>query len=133
MPNTAPRTTSYGGWLLVAASAIGFLLSIYNCVNEGNGIAYTEGAILVVVSSALVLAASLAMVLDHNKPAWLAGFFYVSIFLGLVGTGVAAYFLLAYALMALMIVGLIGWLIHICFDPSDEELAAHSIRKEVMS
>jgi hypothetical protein len=133
MPDTAPRTTSYGGWLLVAASAIGFVLSIYNCVNEGNGIAYSEGAVLVVVSTALVLAASLAMVLDHDKPAWLAGFFYVSIFLGLVGTAIAAYFRIAYWLAGLMIVGLIGWLIHLCFDPSDEELAAHAIRKEVMS
>lgn len=133
MPSTAPRATSYGGWLLVAASAIGLLLSIYNCFDDGNGIAHSQGAILVIVSSALVFAASLAMVLDHDKPAWLAGFFYVSIFLGLVGTALAAYFLLAYWLVALMIVGLVGWLIHIFYDPSDEERAAHAIRKEVMS
>jgi len=133
MPNISSRTTSYGGWLLVVASAIGVLLSIYNCFNEGNGIAHSAGAILVIVSSALVFAASLAMVLDHDKPAWLAGFFYVSIFLGLVGTALAAYFLATYWLVALMIIGLIGWLIHICFDPSDDEIAAHSIRKEVMS
>lgn len=133
MPNITTRTASYGGWLLVAASAIGLLLSIYNCLDDGNGIAYSPGAILVIVSSALVFAASLAMVLDHDKPAWLSGFFYVSILLGLLGTALAAYFLLAYWLTGLMIVGLIGWFIHIFFDPSDDELAAHAIRKEVLS
>lgn len=133
MATDLQRSTSYGGWLMSVAGLVGLLLSALNYLNQGNGIAYSAGAALVFVSSALVFAASLVMVLDHDKPAWLLGFLYVSLLLGLIGTALAAYFLEAYWLMGAMIVGLIGWIIRASIDPTDEEIARHAIRKEVLS
>lgn len=133
MATDTERTTSHGGWLMAAASLVGLVLSLFNYLNQGNGIAYSAGAALVLVSSALVFAASLVMVLDHDKPMWLLGFLYVSLFLGLIGTALAAYFLEAYWLMAAMIIGLVGWILRAFVDPSDEAIARQAIRKEVLS
>ena len=54
-------------------------------------------------------------------------------FVDILGTGLAAYFLEAYWLLGAMAVALIGWFIRAIFDPSDEQIAADAIRKEVHS
>lgn len=133
MANTPRRTISYGGWLLAAASVIGFLLALYYLLDPDTGVAYSYGAIIVACSSAILSAAALIMVLIYDKPVWIKGILYVGMFIDLIGTGFAAYFLEAWWLLAAMAVGLIGWLIRVFFDPSDRQLAHDAIRREVMS
>lgn len=133
MANRTSHAIPYGGWLLAAAATIGCILALYYFVDDGNGIAFTQGAALMFAASGLVLAAALALAFDHDKATWLTGFLYVALFFGLIGTGICAYFLNAYWVSGLMILGFIGWLISVFADPSDEQIAHHAIRKEVLS
>ncbi|MCQ0987849.1 hypothetical protein [Jiella marina] len=114
---TEPKTAN-GAWLIVASSLIGALIAAFNLVNEGNGIAFTFGAWLVFVSSLLVCLAGGILALHLAVPSWQRGLFAFLILLGILGTGAAAYFLLAYVLLAAMVVALIGWLIHVVADPA---------------
>lgn len=127
------RSISYGGWLLAAASVAGLGSAAYYFAVPSTGVADSYGAALVLVSSALLTAAALLMVLVHHKPVWLLGFLYVTMFLDILGTGFAAYFLEAHWLLGAMVVALVGWFIRAILDPSDEQLAVEAIRREVLS
>ncbi|MBP0614896.1 hypothetical protein [Jiella mangrovi] len=118
MSEISEPKTAGGAWLIVAASAIGALIAAFNVVNLGNGIAFTFGAWLVFVSSLLVLGAGLILALHLALSRGMRGLLAVLILLGIVGTGVAAYFLLAWILVVAMGVALVGWLIHVTVDPS---------------
>ena len=104
---------------MVAGSAAGFCLSVANYFRPGNGIDHTPGALLVVISCALVLGASLLMALDPSKGPALRIFLNVSTCLGVIGTAIAAYFLEVYVLVAFMALGLIGWLAHMISGPPE--------------
>ncbi len=119
MANPIPHPADYGAWLLVASSAAGLCLAVVDDVLPGNGIDHTPGALLVVVSSALVLGASLLMALDRSKGLTLRIFLDVSTCLGVIGTGLAAYFLEAHWLIGLMALGLLGWLVHMISGPPE--------------
>ncbi|TFF19887.1 hypothetical protein E3C22_19705 [Jiella endophytica] len=112
-----PRTAG-GAWLIVAASAVGALVAAFNAVNLGNGIAFSFGAWLVLVSSILVLGAALILALHLALSGASRGVLAVLILLGILGTGAAAYFLIAWVLVAAMGVALVGWVIHVAADPS---------------
>ena len=127
------RSISYGGWLLAAASIVALGCALYYYLVPSTGVAYSYGAAIVLVSSAILTAAALVMVLDHDKPLWLLGFLYVGMFVDILGTGFAAYFLEAYWLLGAMVVALVGWFIRAISDPSDEEITADAIRREVLS
>jgi hypothetical protein len=101
-----------GKWVMVAGSATGLALSIFNFFSPGSGIHDSGGALLVIVSSALILAAALLMALDRAAPRWVRVMIEVLLFLGITGTGFAAYMLEADLLVALMALALIGWFIH---------------------
>jgi hypothetical protein len=103
---TARRT---GEALLGGASLIGGLVALFAYLRRGSGVDHTGGALLVVVSSALLVLA--AIVLALSGPSWLRILFLVLAILGVVGTGVAAWFLHEWLLLALMVVALIGWAI----------------------
>jgi hypothetical protein len=111
--------TDYGAWLLAASAAAGLCLSLFNYFWPGTGIDGTPGALLVVVSSALVLGAALLMALDRSKGLALRVFLNVSTVLGVIGTATAAYFLDTYVLIAFMALGLVGWLWHIVLGPPE--------------
>jgi hypothetical protein len=117
MAHTVARPTDYGVWVMIAGSAAGFCLSVVNYFWPGNGIDHTPGALLVVISCALVLGASLLMALGPSKGPALRIFLDVSTCLGVIGTALAAYFLEAYVLVAFMALGLIGWLAHMISGP----------------
>jgi hypothetical protein len=102
-----------GNGLMVVGSGVGLLFSLYNNFNSGNGIHGTPGALLVIVSSALVLIASLLLAFNVFRPRWLRIVVDVLLILGILGTGFAAYMLEANWLVALMVVALIGWLVHV--------------------
>jgi drug/metabolite transporter (DMT)-like permease len=93
-------------WYLIALSGLGFVVAAFNYAQPGNGIAYTPGALLVLVSSLLILAASIVVHgVRHGIP-WLNTTLNVLIALGLIGTAFAAYMLDAFVLTGLMLLAL---------------------------
>ena len=117
MANSVGGLADRGAWLLAAGAAAGLCLSLFNYLWPNTGIDGTPGALLVVVSTALVLGAALVMALFRSKPLWLRVFLVVSTLLGLIGTGIAAYFLDSYLLIAFMAIGLLGWFWHMLLGP----------------
>ncbi|MGN6585269.1 MAG: hypothetical protein ACTHJV_16350 [Rhizobiaceae bacterium] len=97
--------------LLCILSAIAVIVAAVNTFSQGNGIAFSFGAYLVLCSTILLIIASLVVMLWNSGPGWARGILLFLIFLDLVGTGVAAYFLDSYVLLALMALGFIAWLI----------------------
>ncbi len=120
VPAGSNASTDFGGWILVAASAASLGVSLFEYFEPGNGINHTWGVLLVVLSSALILAASLSIVLARPEKFWLRLFLNVSTCVGLIGTGCAAYFLEAQGLIGLMMLGLVGWLVHLFSRPRDK-------------
>jgi hypothetical protein len=104
---------SFGGWVVAAASAIGLVICIFNFVDPGSGIAGSAGALLVIASSALILAAGLLLAVARSVPGWLRVSLDALLLLGVIGTGFAAYMLEAPLVLGAMAVALIGWFIHI--------------------
>ena len=105
------RPTNIPLLLLCILSAVGVIVAAVDTFSQGNGIAFSGGAYLVVCSTILLLIASLIVMLWSSGPGWARGILLFLIFLDLLGTGVAAYFLDAYLLLAVMALGFIAWLI----------------------
>ncbi|HSV01780.1 MAG TPA: hypothetical protein VLI41_01115 [Phenylobacterium sp.] len=106
----------YGRWLMALAAAAGLVVSLVAYFNRGGGIAHTGGAALVIASTAILLVAALVLALALAAPAWLRGLLLAGCLLDLLGTGLAAFFLHAWLLLALMIIGLVGWLLAMFAD-----------------
>jgi hypothetical protein len=97
------------GWPLVAASALGLIMSLVEYFNPDDGINGTLGVLIVIGSTALMLIASaaIALWLDRGR---LRMTLMVLILLDILGTGFAAYMLDAYILLGFMVLALIAWL-----------------------
>ena len=113
MASTTTRMQDFGAWLLVASSAVCLVLSAFNYFSTDNGIHGTPGALVVIVSSALIFAASLVVALDRAMRLALRILLLVAILLGIVGTGFAAWLLEADILLAAMVVALAGWCVNV--------------------
>jgi hypothetical protein len=96
--------------VIAAMGLTGAVISIYNYITPGSGIDGEAGTLLVLVSSLLILLAALAGAYIR-LPSWLGATFRVLLLLGILGTGLAAYFLESTFLLAAMIVALAGWLV----------------------
>ncbi|MCB8837588.1 hypothetical protein [Aurantimonas sp. VKM B-3413] len=118
MPERPARAMAYGAWLLVLSALVGLIVAAVNAFNPGNGIAFSFGAYLVLASTTLLLVAALIVAFVRSRPRWLGGLLSFLALLDLIGTGLAAYFLEANILLGAMVVGLIGWLVHLFVDPS---------------
>lgn len=120
---TDTRTTSgdYGASLLALGGAAGLGLTLAEYFLPGGAIAGTDGALLVVVTSGLILAAALVILamaaFFDTRPAWLRILLDVLLILGLAGTAFAAYFLETNLLIVFMAIGFIGWLAHVVLGP----------------
>jgi hypothetical protein len=121
MAQQSAGTRRHGLWLLLASSVAGLITAAIAAFDEGNGIAYSGGAYLVLVSTALLVLAALALALDHGTSKWLAVILTILILLDLGGTGVAAYFLETPVLVAFMVLALIGWLVYLLVRPTYED------------
>lgn len=131
MANAAASRSISGAWIMAAASAVAAVLSLYNDLAPGSGIDHTYGALLVVMSSALILLASLALALFALAPRWLRGVLTVLLLLGVLGTACAAYFLEAYVLLVLMALALFGWLIRVMSGPDESRLHSSAVHSGV--
>lgn len=116
-----PGTVRFGLWLLTAASLLGLIDAIFNYFSPANGIHGTEGALIVIVSTALQLIAAL-LILARVVRGWVWWLFQVLILLDLIGTALAAYLLEADLLLALTVLGFIGWLLQMFGAPSPARL-----------
>ena len=123
-----------GAWLMAASSAAGFLASLIYYFWRGDGIAYTPGALLVIISTGLLLAASLVMATGVFRHWLLSEFFTVATCLDILGTAFAAWLLEANWLLAAMALSAVGWIVHIAFDaPAQPEAREHSTRLQEAS
>ncbi|MEP7240183.1 MAG: hypothetical protein ABI697_04795 [Devosia sp.] len=109
----------------LALSVLAFFDAIWSYVWTGNGIHGSEGALLVVIST-LLLAGGLFVVWRDFAPYWLGALFHVLIFIGFIGTAVAAYFLEDWILMILSLAGLLCWLGSVLFTTRPEAMTARS-------
>ncbi len=98
--------SSVGAAILIAGAVIGTALAIYNFAIPMTGVNGTIGAVLVVVSSLLlVLDGIILWMRRHGGVFWL---FWVLGVLGVVGTAAAGWFLHEWFLIGAMAVVLIG-------------------------
>lgn len=105
----AREQPGWGIWLLAAAAVISVLVTLFNYLIAW-GINHTLGTAIVLVTSVIMAVAALAILFWATMPGWLRVVLLVGLALDVIGTGVAAYFLEAWILLALMVVAAIGWL-----------------------
>jgi|GEM_PF-2038715 len=109
---SAPRERiSVGVWLLTVSPAAALLLLLIDYFMPHGAISQSRGTMLVVASTALMLGAALLVTLAPI-PRWLFLLFNALIGLDIICTGIVAYFLEAYLVLALMAVALMGWFMH---------------------
>ncbi len=113
MARATSAGAAFGGWLLVLSSAVGLGVSIFDYFGD-IGIRGTQGVLLVIVSTALILGASLIIAVAPMRE-WTGVILMILIFLGIMGTGLAAYFLEATWLLASMAAALIAWFVRAAF------------------
>jgi hypothetical protein len=106
------RRSDYGAWLIVIASIGAFAVSIYNYNSADSGIAGTPGAMLVVVSTLLLLLAGFILGRDMGGGGMRA-LLGTLCFLGILGTGFAGYLLESSTLVVTMALCLFGWLLRL--------------------
>lgn len=115
-PSSAPARVTHPRqiaiWLLALFSLLSLALTIFNDLDPSNGIHGTVGALLVVVSTALMLIASVIVALWARR-GWGRGVLLFLILLDIVCTAAAGYFLESTTLMILMLLALICWLAHV--------------------
>jgi hypothetical protein len=103
--------------LVTALAVLALLDSLFNYVWQGNGIHGTEGALLVVISTFLMAVAGW-IVAARWTHGWINLVLEILIFLDLLGTGAAAYFLNTWILLALDALALIAFLFHVFWRPA---------------
>ena len=109
------RSRRFGAVAIVAGGLAGALVAAYAYLTPLTGVTGTAGALLVILSSVLILAAGLIVALIAHR-GW-RNLFRGLLFLGIVLTAIAGLFLHQPVLVAAMAVALLGWLIDI-FTPA---------------
>lgn len=107
------KAARIGTSLLCSAAAVGAAVSIANYFSPDSGIAGTPGAILVIVSSVILIALGLIMRGPATRSRGLRVFVAAAALLGIAGTAFAGYLLESETLVVAMLVCLAGWFIHL--------------------
>lgn len=97
---------------VVGLGVLSFLDSLFNYFWTGNGIHGTEGALLVSVSTLLLVIAA-GLVAGQRVHGWLRTLLEVLILLDFVGTALAAYLLEAWILLVLVALAFVAWVVHV--------------------
>lgn len=97
-----------GTFLIILAALIGLAVALYDYETVSTGIDHSEGVMLVIVSTALMLGAALVAGLLGRGA--VAGILMFLILLDILGTGTAAWFLESWLLLIAMAIAAIGWL-----------------------
>lgn len=116
----ATKTMAAGDCILLVGAATGLAVSVVNYFLPHNGIDHSWGALLVVVSSGIVLAAALVLTVLRPVTLYLRVALSVGVtLLGLLGTTAAAYFLESKWLLGAMALALVGWLLRVTMARTD--------------
>jgi hypothetical protein len=99
--------------MMAGGAAAGLMTSIVDDVWKGSGLDGTGGALLVIVSSALILAASVLLVVARPLPRPFGIVIGTLLLFGIAGTGFAGYMLESDVLAGFMAFALIGWCVHL--------------------
>jgi hypothetical protein len=97
---------------VLVLSVLALIDAVFNYFWTGNGIHGTEGALLVVVSTLLMVIAA-GLILARWVRGGLRGLFEVLLLLDFLGTAAAAYLLEAWILVALVVLTFIVWIVHL--------------------
>src|SRR5689334_10174497 len=100
---------AFGNWLLLLSALAALCVAVFEYLWHGNGIHGTGGALVVIVSTALMLAGAFALGRRFERARGLRILLLVLLVVDILGTGLAAYLLEAYALLALVVLALLGW------------------------
>lgn len=103
-------TRSSSAQVLAWAAGLGLAVAAASYLVRGSGVDHTEGALLVVISTALLLGAALVLLLAPGAAALLRWTLWLLAGADVLGTGLAATLLHAWALLALMAVALLAGL-----------------------
>ena len=107
--NASGRSLTIPWGAVVLISVLAFADALFNYFWTGNGIHGTEGALLVVVST-LLMAVAAWLTSAHIVHGWLRTLLLALLVLDFIGTGLAAYLLEAWILLALDIAATVAWL-----------------------
>lgn len=107
-----PRRVDFGMTAVFLLSLLALIDSLFNYFWTGNGIHGSEGALLVIVSTLLMALAAGAVAAQWTR-GWLRGLLEFLILLDFLGTALAAYFLEAWILLALVVLAFIAWVAHL--------------------
>ena len=107
------RLADYGTGLLLLGSLIGLGAALFDFFWTGNGIHGTDGALLVIVTTALMVLATVALLIWPETPRWIRAILLVLILLDICGTGFAAYMLEAWWEVGAMALALVGWIVRV--------------------
>ena len=105
-----------GVQILIVAAAASLALSVFNYLWADNGIHGSAGALLVVISSLLMVFAATALLVADEMSRSLRATLVVLILFDILGTGLAAYMLEAYWLIAAMAAALVGSIVRLASD-----------------
>lgn len=109
---------------MAVAAAAGFMVALVDYLVRGSGIDHTGGALLVTLSSAVLFILGVALARGSVKrQAWRVLLIVLAI-IDVLGTGVAAYFLHAWWLLAFMALAVIGWAV-LSFAPDEPAQTSH--------
>lgn len=106
--NASGRSLTIPWGAVVLISVLAFADALFNYFWTGNGIHGTEGALLVVVST-LLMAVAAWLTGAHIVHGWLRTLLLALLVLDFIGTGLAAYLLEAWILLALDIAATVAW------------------------
>jgi len=106
--NASGRSLTIPWGAVVLISVLAFADALFNHFWTGNGIHGTEGALLVVVST-LLMAVAAWLTGAHIVHGWLRTLLVALLVLDFIGTGLAAYLLEAWILLALDIAATVAW------------------------
>jgi len=106
--NASGRSLTIPWGAVVLISVLAFADALFNYFWTGNGIHGTEGALLVVVST-LLMAVAAWLTGAHIVHGWLRTLLVALLVLDFIGTGLAAYLLEAWILLALDIAAIVAW------------------------
>ncbi len=102
--------------MLALAAAAGTALSIYAFFLSA-GISHTQGIASLIGSNAIMVVAALAIATAPGIPRLLRGIILFLLLIDILATGIAAWFLESWVMMAFMAVALLGWFLHLLFGP----------------